>query len=143
MKESTAKFYINCQNNLLCASIGLPTDAPGNKCGCFNALSPQETRNVRWDCIAGIDSFSGIADFVEMHFDELSQHFDLSGGVPRHDTYQRFWTAICPRQFVECFSEFVEILKRVCSDIISIDGKTTTKTKFYISSLKLNAKKYE
>ncbi|MDR0631040.1 MAG: transposase family protein [Holosporales bacterium] len=78
-------------------------------------MSPQETRNVRRDFIAGIDSFSGIADFVEMHFDELSQHFDLSGGVPSHDTYQRFWTAIRPRQFVGCFSEFVEILKKVCS----------------------------
>jgi predicted transposase YbfD/YdcC len=74
--------------------------------------------------LAGIDSFSGIADFVEMHFEELSKYFDLSGGVPSHDTYQRFWDSISPAQFRDCFSEFVESLQKVCSDIISIDGKT-------------------
>jgi hypothetical protein len=35
--------------------------------------------------LAGIDSFSGISDFVEMHFTKLSKYFDLSGGIPSHD----------------------------------------------------------
>jgi hypothetical protein len=38
--------------------------------------------------LAGIDSFS---DFVKMHFAELSKYFDLSGGVPSHDTYPLHW----------------------------------------------------
>jgi hypothetical protein len=74
--------------------------------------------------LSGVDSFSGIADFVEMHFAELSQYFDLSGGIPSHGTYQRFWNAISPSQFRDHFVEFIESLKKVCSEIISLDGKT-------------------
>jgi predicted transposase YbfD/YdcC len=74
--------------------------------------------------LSGVDSFSGIADFVEMHFAELSQYFDLSGGIPSHDTYQRFWNAISPSQFRDHFVEFIESLKKVCSEVISLDGKT-------------------
>ncbi|MDR2464482.1 MAG: transposase family protein, partial [Holosporales bacterium] len=71
--------------------------------------------------LAGIDSFSGISDFVEMHFSELSKYFDLSGGVPSHDTYQRFWNAISPLQFSDCFAEFVESLQKIYTEIISLD----------------------
>jgi hypothetical protein len=38
--------------------------------------------------LAGIDSFLGIQEFVESHFDELSKMFNLPGGVPNHDTYR-------------------------------------------------------
>ena len=44
--------------------------------------------------LSGIDSFSGIQDFVEAHFEELQHLFDLSNGVPSHDTYQRLWDSI-------------------------------------------------
>jgi predicted transposase YbfD/YdcC len=74
--------------------------------------------------LSGIDSFSGIEDYVEAHFSDLCQCFKLSGGVPSHDTYQRFWDLISPVQFSECFMEFVESLKKICSEVISIDGKT-------------------
>jgi predicted transposase YbfD/YdcC len=63
-------------------------------------------------------------DFVEMHFEELSAHFDLRGGIPSHDTYQRLWDSISPVQFRESFLEFVESLREISSEIISIDGKT-------------------
>jgi predicted transposase YbfD/YdcC len=74
--------------------------------------------------LSGIDSFLGISDFVEAHFQELSEHFDLSGGVPSCDTYRRFWNEISPSQFQESFQEFVESLQNVCSEVVSIDGKT-------------------
>jgi predicted transposase YbfD/YdcC len=74
--------------------------------------------------LAGIDSFLGIEDFVEMHFEELSQWLDLSGGVPSHDTYRRLWSEISPTQFYDCFMEFVNFLNPSSSEIISIDGKT-------------------
>jgi predicted transposase YbfD/YdcC len=74
--------------------------------------------------LSGIDSFSGIQDFCEMHMDELVKHFDFPNGLPSHDTYQRLWDSICPTQFTKCFKEFVDSLKKVSSEIISIDGKT-------------------
>lgn len=74
--------------------------------------------------LSGIDSFSGIQDFVEMHFDALTEVFDFPHGVPSHDTYQRLWDAISPTQFLEAFHEFTDALAKVTSQLIAIDGKT-------------------
>lgn len=96
---------------------------------------PRSIRNQRYPFItlvgttllavlSGIDSFSGIQDFVEMHFMELSKYFDFPDRVPSHDTYQRFWDAISPVQFESSFHEFTESLKKIVGTIINIDGKT-------------------
>jgi len=46
------------------------------------------------------------------------------GGVPSHDTYQRFWSTLSPSQFNKSFYEFTKSLERITGKIISIDGKT-------------------
>lgn len=100
-----------------------------------NLEDPRSLRNQRHPLISligtsllavlsGIDSFSGIQDFVDMHMEELSHHFDFPYGLPSHDTYQRLWDAISPKQFQTCFSDFVASLEKVASDILSLDGKT-------------------
>jgi predicted transposase YbfD/YdcC len=66
----------------------------------------------------------GIQDFVESHFKELSEYFDLDGGVPSHDTYRRLWNEISPSILEESFREFIDCLKTMISKVISIDGKT-------------------
>ncbi len=75
-------------------------------------------------CLSGIDSFSGIQDFVDMHMDELEKYFDFPNGLPSHDTYQRLWDGLSPTQFKACFSEFIASLDTVASEVISLDGKT-------------------
>jgi hypothetical protein len=74
--------------------------------------------------LSGINSFSGMQDFVEMHMEELEKYFDFPNGLPSHDTYQRLWDALSPTQFKACFTEFVSSLEKVASDVISVDGKT-------------------
>lgn len=74
--------------------------------------------------LCGIDSFSGFSDFAECHYEELQAHFDFPHGVPSHDTYQRFWDAVNPREFYESFEEFTETLATMTSEYINIDGKT-------------------
>lgn len=74
--------------------------------------------------LCGIDSFSGIQDFVDMHMETLKDCFEFPHGLPRHDTYQRLWDALSPEQFKTCFSDFIESLEKIKSDIISLDGKT-------------------
>ena len=74
--------------------------------------------------LAGIDSFSGIQDFVEMHLEALEEYFDFPHGVPSHDTYQRLWDELSPSQFKASFSEFIASLEKVASEIINVDGKT-------------------
>ena len=73
--------------------------------------------------LAGIDSFSGMADFTECHLDQLNQYFDFPNGAPSHDTYQRLWDAIDPSEFYRSFQSFTECLKDMAGDLISIDGK--------------------
>jgi predicted transposase YbfD/YdcC len=74
--------------------------------------------------LSGIDSYSGMQDFVEMHQEALAPYFDFPFGVPSHDTYQRFWDALAPSQFLNAFQEFTASLEKITSDIISLDGKT-------------------
>lgn len=74
--------------------------------------------------LAGIDSFSGFADFTEAHIDELSHYFDFPNGAPSHDTYQRLWEAVNPDEFYTAFLAFTESLSKVLGDLINIDGKT-------------------
>jgi predicted transposase YbfD/YdcC len=74
--------------------------------------------------LAGIDSFSGFADFTESHFDELEKHFEFPYGVPSHDTYQRFWDAVNPQEFYASFEAFTRSLATAIGTYINLDGKT-------------------
>ena len=59
-----------------------------------------------------------------MHMDQLKKYFDFPQGVASHDTQQRLWDALSPKQFKVSFSEFITSLEKISSDVISIDGKT-------------------
>ena len=74
--------------------------------------------------LAGIDSFSGFADFTESHFEELEKYFEFPHGPPSHDTYQRFWDAVNPQEFYTSFELFTEALATAIGTYINLDGKT-------------------
>ena len=73
--------------------------------------------------LAGIDSFSGFADFTEAHYEHLIDYFDFPYGSPSHDTYQRLWDTINPSQFYASFLLFTESLARLPQTYINVDGK--------------------
>lgn len=74
--------------------------------------------------LAGIDSFSGFADFTEAHYEKLMDYFDFPYGCPSHDTYQRLWDAISPTQFYDSFVLFTSTLAKLTQTFINLDGKT-------------------
>lgn len=74
--------------------------------------------------LSGIDSFTGMQDFVEAHLEQLKDYFEFPHGAPSHDTYQRLWDNISASQFEKSFFEFTESLSKITGDIVSIDGKT-------------------
>ena len=74
--------------------------------------------------LAGIDSFSGLGDYAEMHFEALSKHFELPHGAPSHDTFQRLFDALEPEQFHECFFTFTQNGAYVLEGVIAMDGKS-------------------
>jgi hypothetical protein len=100
-----------------------------------NISDPRSSRNQKHNflsiicttilaVLSGIDSFLGIQEFVEAHFDELSQIFDLSNGVPSHDTYRRIFSIIDPQSFWKSFQMYLSHLQKTAGDLINIDGKT-------------------
>lgn len=102
----------------------------------FNkVIDPRSSRNQRHNFItligtgllsmlSGVESFSGMQDYVECHAEEIGKYFNLSCGVPSHDTYQRFWDSLNPKEFMESFELFTESLCNLDSEIINVDGKT-------------------
>lgn len=73
--------------------------------------------------LAGIDSFSGFADYTESHYEKLIDYFDFPYGCPSHDTYQRLWDTISPAQFYKSFVLFTESLTKLTQTFINLDGK--------------------
>jgi len=77
--------------------------------------------------IAGCDVWEDIADFCrvkEAWFKE-SLNMELRNGVPSHDTVQRIWGMIRPKEFERCFCSWVaSVCRQTKGEIISIDGKT-------------------
>lgn len=73
--------------------------------------------------LAGIDSFSGIEEFVEVNLEELSEYFEFPHGVPSHDTYRKLWDTINPEEFYLSFESFTQTLKNLDSHLINVDGK--------------------
>ena len=74
--------------------------------------------------LAGIDSFNGLADFAEAHYDSLKQYLDLPDKSQSHDTFQRILSAVNPEEFHNSFFEFTDTIATLKQGVISIDGKT-------------------
>ena len=60
--------------------------------------------------LAGIDDWVGMEDYCEANFDFFSKHFDLSGGVPSHDTIGRVMSRIDISSFQQCLMTFTKLL---------------------------------
>jgi len=77
--------------------------------------------------IKGCDSWYHIVDFAKVRKDWLKEKFGLKliNGVPSHDTFQRIFELINPKEFEKCFVNWV---RTICSlhknEFVNIDGKT-------------------
>jgi hypothetical protein len=54
----------------------------------------------------------------------LRTFLDLPNGIPSHDTIGRVFVRIDPKQFEECFLNWVRSLHEKITGVIAIDGKT-------------------
>lgn len=77
--------------------------------------------------IAGCEVWEDINDYCrvkETWFRE-ALGMKLENGIPSHDTMQRIWSMIDPKEFERCFCAWVEaVCERKEGEIVSIDGKT-------------------
>ena len=81
--------------------------------------------------IAGCDVWEDIADYchVKETWFKDSLHMKLENGMPSHDTMQRVWGMIDPKEFEKSFCTWVEaVCEKTNGEIVSIDGKTVRRS---------------
>jgi len=81
--------------------------------------------------LAGGESFYDMEDFALEREPWLRGFLLLPGGIPRHDTFNRVFQALCPRAFAECFARWTQgVRARLCGaapaengEVVALDGK--------------------
>lgn len=74
--------------------------------------------------ISGGEGFSDMETFGKAQHDWLKGFLALPNGIPSHDTFNRVFSAIDPKQFMDCFVRWTESLRsRLGCDVVAIDGK--------------------
>jgi len=74
---------------------------------------------------SGAESYNGIEEFAEASEEWLRKYFELPNGIPSHDTFNRVFSQIDPKQFQKSFNNLMQSLANLIDgEVVSIDGKT-------------------
>lgn len=70
------------------------------------------------------ESFNDMEDFGKAKYDWFKTFLKLRNGIPSHDTFNRVFQALDPKQFLECFLSWTQSLRQaVAQEIVALDGK--------------------
>jgi predicted transposase YbfD/YdcC len=74
--------------------------------------------------LSGGETYVDMHDFGTSKLAILRELLPFSNGVPSEDTFERVFSILNPKQFVECFAEWVNYIREKNNEnVISIDGK--------------------
>ena len=75
--------------------------------------------------LCGADNWVAMEQYGHAKEEWLKQFLELPNGIPSHDTISRVFARLDPKEFEQCFRDWVKtIAQLVPGEIISIDGKT-------------------
>lgn len=75
--------------------------------------------------ICTAETWNEIEDFGNAKYPWLSTFLALPNGIPSHDTFNRFFAALDPKEFEKCFVAWVNSVAEITEgEVVSIDGKT-------------------
>lgn len=75
--------------------------------------------------ISGAEGWNEVEAYGKAKKDWLETILELPNGIPSHDTFNRFFSALDPQEFENCFLTWIKsIAVKYPGDVISIDGKT-------------------
>lgn len=74
--------------------------------------------------LCGAETWDEMEYFGECKVEWLKTFLKLPGGIPSHDTFNRFFSSLDPEKFEQCFLEWTESVAHLTEgEVISIDGK--------------------
>lgn len=75
--------------------------------------------------ICGAEGFTDFEDYGRAKEDWLRTFLELPNGIPSHDTFQRVFAMLNPKQFHDCFLSWITAVSTLSKQPrIAIDGKT-------------------
>ncbi len=75
--------------------------------------------------LSGAESWADMEEFGEVRKAWLSQHVDLTNGIPSHDTFGRLFSQLSPKEFEKSFLSWIQgVYRKTEGEVIAIDGKT-------------------
>lgn len=75
--------------------------------------------------ICGAETWNDIENYGKSKEVWLRKYLKLGGGIPTHDTFNRFFSALDPEEFESAFLSWIKDISEITSgDVVSIDGKT-------------------
>jgi hypothetical protein len=74
--------------------------------------------------ICGAETWNEIEDYGKTKEEWLRPYLRLPGGIPSHDTFNRFFSALDPVAFEEAFISWIRAVSELTEgEVVSIDGK--------------------
>ena len=89
--------------------------------------------------LCGAESCVDMALFGRAKEPFLRRFLRLEGGVPSHDTFSRLFRLLDPDRFEASFGRFVAAFAAPRNEVVAVDGKTTTASRYYLLSKPLAA----
>jgi predicted transposase YbfD/YdcC len=70
------------------------------------------------------ETFNDMEDFGKAKHDWFRTFLNLPNGIPSHDTFNRVFAALDPKEFLDCFLRWTQSLRAaVPQEIVALDGK--------------------
>ena len=80
--------------------------------------------------ICGAETWEEFELFGESNKDWFKKFLELPNGIPSHDTFRRVISRIDPRQFQQCFLEWVRSAYEITrGQVVAIDGKLSRRSR--------------
>jgi len=87
--------------------------------------------------LCGGETFNDMEDFGEAKHEWFKTFLALPHGIPSHDTFNRVFAAMDPRQFLDCFLRWTQGLREVVAqEIVALDGKALRRARTGDQSVK-------